>query len=298
MYLNSTQPGNYFTGHLVKKFIHSQFCRFARYLNICALFLLFSFVSGHFAPSAHAKKDSSVKKLKIIKEFSGRLRTVNKGVGEDQPPYIRVFRTKGGLAFQMREFKKIWSRQNIETISHLSRSLKQIDLNSFMILGIMTFPTDNYSFTVKKVSDFGDQIEVGIQYSHRKKNYFILPTLSIHYRFLVVKKSHLPVVLKTKKITSKKKKKKKNLSRQSVFGKLKQWDNAGYSLGIMHRKKHKEYIYYIREPKWIEILKPHIGKTVGVSGYIHRKPGSVFEAEIKINKIIRIGEPENAKKQP
>lgn len=254
------------------------------------IFYLFPFVfpqSTAAVPKKHSSPVSLGKKIKIFREFDGFLETVTKGVGMGRPPYIKVFPSKKGLFFQLEEFKKIRNRHTNAKVDQLARDLEHVDFNSQMVIAIFTFPTDNYDLSLSEVTNTGNMIEVRLAYSHKNLAYQILPDLKIYYKFLIAEKTNLPVLLKATPAYGPQKKRISKSTLQSVFGILKQWENVESAMGLVTKVQGKEFIYYIREPEWIESLKPFIGQSIGVRGEIMKEEGNIYEAEIKVKEIIK-----------
>jgi len=269
---------------------------FPRVLFIVALFFLIH-PPGALCANKKQALQTQGQRMRILREWKGSLPTVNKGLGKDRPPYIKVFRDSEGLLFQIQKFRKIRNRITHARVTKLSKELRQIDFSRDMVVGIFSLPMDNCSFSVKRVIRANDRITVNLAYRHKVRSYSILPNLKIYYRIIIVKKNDLPVLLKVGTPPPKKKRELAEKRLQTIDGTLKRWENVRDSIGLERRIKGKEHLYYIRDPRWIRELTPSLGKRIRVKGYILQAPGSIYEAEIKIREVIKISEAHHKKKR-
>lgn len=231
---------------------------------------------------------ASAKTLKIKKEYSGKFTTAVKGISESKPPYVRVIRSKEGVAYLFNKFRKIRKLSTHNKALILERRLLKTNFSSRMIVAVLSQPMDN--FKIEKIAIIENKeeqkIDLNVSYFHRNKSYKIPPFKSISYSFYLVKASDLPVVLNA--VPSKKKTRKaKKKSLVNVSGTLQNWDNEGTRLALINKQKRKKRVYYIKGTLQEE-LREHLGKFMTLKGEVVRDSESIYEADFTVKKIVKV----------
>lgn len=230
----------------------------------------------------------SPKNIKIYKEYHGKFLTTVKGISNSRPPYIRVIRSKEGINHLFNTFRKIRNLTTHNKARYLERALLKNNFSSKMVIAILSYPSDNYELDKVKILELEDEqkVEVKVSYFHKNKEYSIPPFKSIYYKFYVVKRNQLPVVLNPElageKTALPRKKKLK-----TIYGTLQNWDNHGKQLVLVNKKKRKKRAYYIKGSLQEELEK-YVGKFMALRGEVTQDSESIYEADFLVKKIVKV----------
>lgn len=233
---------------------------------------------------------ASTKKIKILKEYQGKFVTTVKGLGQNQPPYLRVVRSKDGINYLFNKFRKIRNLVTHNKALLLERKLLKTNFSSKMVIAILSFPTDNYQIQKTKIIEFENkqEIEVKISYFHKSIKYSIPPFKSIFYKFYIIKQSNSPVVLSADPVYKKPTIKNK-IPSITVYGTLQKWGEQNKQLALINKSKRKKRVYYINiEGTLLNELEKHIGKFMALRGIATLDSESIYESDFLVEKIVKI----------
>lgn len=231
---------------------------------------------------------ASANRIKILKEYHGKFVTNVKGIGQNQPPYLRVVRSKEGINYLFNKFRKIRNLVTHNKTLFLERKLLKTNFSSQMVIAILSFPTDNYNIRKTKIIEYENKqkIEVKISYFHKNIEYSIPPFKSIFYKFYVVRHSDLPVVLTADPVYKKANEKKKKSS-ITMYGTLQKWGEQNEQLALINKSKRKKRVYYIKGTL-LNDLGQYIGKFMALKGIVTLDSESIYESDFLVEKIVKI----------
>ncbi|GMT42860.1 MAG: hypothetical protein IEMM0002_1271 [bacterium] len=223
--------------------------------------------------------------IKVRNRFHNSMPTNVLGTSLSSSPHVQVIRSKRGAAHLLNRFKVINNRTTQRRLRKLKRQLRYVNFSKYMVIAVLSQPTDNYQLKIKKVSLENDVITVAVSYKHELKEYDIPPQKSIHYEMVMVKKHTQPVLLEAHSV--KVKNKVKETQEVTVTGRLMPWKKEVYQLVPVKIRRGKKNSYYIRGEN-LEELTPYLGRVVTLKGSVSHERDGPYESDLTVQKVIRV----------